>query len=68
MSNADGNLGGKSFQDREKAAKLRHKLLDDIYDVLDSDDEEAQGRVNKWSLLNMKLVEKMSFHCVYQPL
>ena len=60
MSNADGNIGGKSFQDREKAAKVRHKLLDDIYDVLDSDDEEAQERISKWSPMKMKLVDKMA--------
>lgn len=52
-------MAGKSHQDRELAAKVRHKVLNDIYDVLD-DSEKARAKVSKWSPLKLRLIEKMS--------
>ncbi len=47
--------GGKSFQDRELAAKVRTKALNDIYLILNDD-----PAVNSWSELKKQTLTKMS--------
>ena len=47
--------GGKSFQDRELAAKVRTKALNDIYAVLDGDESVA-----KWGDYKKQIVLKLA--------
>ena len=47
--------GGKNFQDRELAAKVRTKALNDIYAVLTSRPE-----VKKWGRLKQQVVLKLA--------
>ena len=54
VSNGTGK-GGKSFQDRELAAKVRTKALNDIYAVLSED-----PRIEEWSDFKKRIVEKLA--------
>lgn len=47
--------GGKSFQDRELAAKVRNKALKDIYAVL-----TEQKSVKKWGKFKQDIVLKLA--------
>lgn len=47
--------GGKSFQDRELAAKVRTKGLNDVLAVL-----EGKASVQKWSELKKQLVLRLA--------
>ena len=47
--------GGKSMQDRELATKVRTKALNDIYAVLDGDED-----VETWSDLKKQVVLKLA--------
>ena len=50
---------GVSFQDREKASKLRNKVMDCLSLVLSNEPEDLE-RVEKWSKLKTDLVTRMS--------
>lgn len=51
--------GGKSFQDRELAARVRTKTLNDLLLVL-SDDKKSLAKVAKWSDYKKRVLEKLS--------
>lgn len=55
MANIGTGRGGKSFQDREKAAKVRGQALDAILLVLTDD-----PAVEQWSDYKKKIVERLS--------
>lgn len=51
--------GGKSFQDRELAARVRTRALTDILTVL-SDDKKSVEKVAKWSDYKKHVLEKLA--------
>lgn len=51
--------GGKSFQDRELAAKVRTRALNDLFLVL-SDDKKSREKVARWSVYKQRILEKLS--------
>lgn len=55
MANLGTGRGGKSFQDRELAAKVRNEALNNIYAVL-TEDPAAES----WSDLKKQLVLKLA--------
>lgn len=48
-------IGGKSFQDREKSAKLRAEVIDSLFLVIADD-----PRVEQWSEYKKRIVEKLA--------
>ena len=54
MANLGLGRGGKSFQDRALAAKVRNKALEEVYLVLSDD-----PKIKNWSPLKQELLLKM---------
>jgi hypothetical protein len=48
-------IGGKSFQDREKSARLRNEVIDSLFLVISDD-----PRVEQWSDYKKRIVEKLA--------
>lgn len=55
MATSRTGQGGKSFQDRELAAKVRRQALDDIYAVLKGD-----KKVAKWTPYKRQVLLKLT--------
>lgn len=51
--------GGKSYQDRQLASKVRTRALNDLFTVL-SDDKKSMAKVAKWSDYKKRVLEKLS--------
>lgn len=55
MANIGTGQGGKSFQDRQRAAKLRNEVIDSLFLVM-TDDPKVEG----WSDYKKRIVEKLA--------